>query len=124
MSWVVYCLQFHSKTYVGATLNFSRRIRQHNCEISGGARFTTNRIKHATLLEDATRWTPVFVVHGFPHQRAALQFEWALKHHTRGQKGRTAADRRKSALHALMQMERVTSNAELLSKWPLHVESF
>lgn len=30
-------------TYVGITNNPERRIRQHNCEIKGGARYTTSR---------------------------------------------------------------------------------
>jgi predicted GIY-YIG superfamily endonuclease len=33
-----------SATYVGVTNNFSRRLRQHNAEIQGGARATTSRV--------------------------------------------------------------------------------
>ena len=31
----------NNKTYVGITNNSQRRIRQHNCEIKGGAKYTT-----------------------------------------------------------------------------------
>ena len=76
MSWCVYCLYFgNKKTYVGATLNFSRRIRQHNTELVGGAKYTTNAKKKFSNQD----WKPLFIVHNFPHQRSALQFEWACE---------------------------------------------
>jgi putative endonuclease len=34
--------QDNNKTYVGITNNLIRRLRQHNNEIKGGARYTTN----------------------------------------------------------------------------------
>lgn len=43
MNYIVYFLinNSHNKTYIGITNNHERRIRQHNGEISGGARYTT-----------------------------------------------------------------------------------
>jgi putative endonuclease len=32
----------NNKTYVGITNNYNRRIRQHNSELVGGAKYTTN----------------------------------------------------------------------------------
>jgi predicted GIY-YIG superfamily endonuclease len=32
----------HNKTYVGITNNITRRIRQHNSELVGGAKYTTS----------------------------------------------------------------------------------
>jgi predicted GIY-YIG superfamily endonuclease len=43
MNYCVYLL-YHSnnnKTYIGITNNCNQRIRQHNCEIVGGAKYTT-----------------------------------------------------------------------------------
>ena len=59
-------------TYVGATVNLARRLRQHNGEIKGGAKYTRLGAKGS--------WSVVFTVEGFREQREALQFEWALKH--------------------------------------------
>lgn len=42
MTYVVYCLVSDNgrRTYVGCTNNMPRRLRQHNGELSGGARAT------------------------------------------------------------------------------------
>ncbi len=54
------------KTYVGYTVDPIRRLRQHNGEISAGAKRTRgNQWKHAV------------VVIGFPSKFSALSFEWA-----------------------------------------------
>ena len=115
--WKVYCIQLKDgeKTYCGATNNFSRRIRQHNGELAGGAKYTTL---------SGTDWEPVFLVHGFPNKIAALQFEWALKKQSMKEKGQTRINRRIKALHSLFQKERVTIKADLLSNWNLNVEYF
>lgn len=107
---MVYCLEKNNRTYVGATLNFERRLRQHNGEITGGARYTTF---------SGPGWRPVFHVVGFPNQRAALQFEWAL-HRIRGV-GNNSVERRFNALNTLMRKTRVTSTADLLSSWNLRI---
>ena len=57
-------------TYCGATVDLARRLRQHNGEIAGGAKYT----------KIGKEWKVVFTVEGFREQREALQFEWALKH--------------------------------------------
>lgn len=116
-AWCVYCLKFNNgeKTYVGATVDFARRLRQHNGELVGGAKYTTAA---------GAGWTPVFVVRGFPDQTAALQFEWALKRESLRQAGRDRVERRRRALLALMHKDRVTSRASLLSTWPLSVQHY
>jgi predicted GIY-YIG superfamily endonuclease len=58
-----------SRTYCGTTNNLARRLRQHNAEIAGGARYTRGR-----------RWDCVCTVVGFPSHGAALSFEWWMKH--------------------------------------------
>ncbi len=58
-------------TYVGATVDVDRRLRQHNKEIKGGA--------HATGVKVAAgkSWTRACYVSGFPDWSSALQFEWS-----------------------------------------------
>ena len=58
------------RTYIGFTVNPSRRKRQHNGEISNGA-FKTRKWRP---------WEMVVVVGGFANQRTALQFEWTWQH--------------------------------------------
>ena len=80
-----------NKTYVGATVNPNRRLRQHNCEITGGARATKGR-----------RWQRRFLVGGFADERAALRFEWRWKYLTRQAPGDSFLERRSHALSLLL----------------------
>jgi predicted GIY-YIG superfamily endonuclease len=59
-----------TRSYTGQTNCFQRRIRQHNKELAGGARYTSAKDQS---------WTPIFKVHGFSTLRSVLQFEWAMK---------------------------------------------
>jgi len=63
------------RTYVGATNDFRRRIRQHNREIVGGARATHGHT-----------WHPLFLVQGFATRHELLSFEWWWKHVARVRK--------------------------------------
>jgi structure-specific endonuclease subunit SLX1 len=65
-----YVLYGNNKTYVGYTVNPKRRLRQHNGEITGGARYTRQMHGDARFLA---------IVSPFVDQRTALQFEWAMK---------------------------------------------
>ena len=60
------------KTYIGYTINPKRRLRQHNGEITGGAKKTSY----------ARPWRMICFICGFPTHRSALQFEYA-NHHPR-----------------------------------------
>lgn len=79
------------KTYVGATVNPERRLRQHNGEICGGARATKGRT-----------WVRRFLVGGFADERAALRFEWRWKYLTRQAPGDSFMERRTHALSLLL----------------------
>ncbi len=57
------------RAYVGYTTNPTRRLRQHNREIKGGAGRTSGR-----------SWKLVVVVSGFKTRLEALRFEWMLQH--------------------------------------------
>jgi predicted GIY-YIG superfamily endonuclease len=91
--WFCYMLQSMdgSKTYVGATVNPNRRLRQHNGEISGGARATKGR-----------SWRRAFLIGGFASERPALRFEWRWKWLTRQAPGDTWLERRTHALSLML----------------------
>jgi predicted GIY-YIG superfamily endonuclease len=103
MSWCVYLLQTcdggSKRTYVGASLDVDRRLRQHNGLQSGGAKATHGR-----------QWNRVCHLRGFPSERAALQFEWALKYRSRKEVG-NPVQRRLRALVKLMYGTTLTKKA-------------
>ena len=92
-------------TYVGATIDIHRRLRQHNKEIKGGAVATTSKVARGHT------WNRVLHVHGFPDWSSALQFEWAFKHHSRKFLQYKPMERRMRGLHMIMNMEKPTSKA-------------
>ena len=99
--WKVYLLEEIDgpRTYVGATLDVDRRLKQHNGLQSGGAKATHGR-----------QWRRVCHVTGFPHERSALQFEWKWKNLTKKENG-SALDRRTKALIVLLNSSQSTSKA-------------
>jgi structure-specific endonuclease subunit SLX1 len=115
--WVVYLIgsvspySYMKKTYVGMSNNATRRLRQHNGEIVGGARYT----------RQCRPWAHILVVHGFQNKVQAMQFEWAFKRCTKSVKGRSAVDRRIKALNKLLNKDRWTSNSPLAKEVPLTV---
>lgn len=78
--WKVYLLanQDETQTYVGATIDLDRRLRQHNSELSGGAKYTTS--KSST---NKSYWRRILSLDGFQNKIEALQFEWAFKYYSR-----------------------------------------
>lgn len=78
--WKVYILSNaeETQTYVGATTDVNRRLRQHNSELSGGAKYTTSK-----STQNKTYWKRILYAEGFQTKVEALQFEWALKYHSR-----------------------------------------
>jgi predicted GIY-YIG superfamily endonuclease len=115
MSFFVYLLlSTDNTTYVGATVDLERRLRQHNNEIKGGAYATGLKV-----LKGET-WIRVAHVECFPDWKAALQFEWRWKQLTRKIntiKVRSSLERRMIALKQLLALERPTSKAKTYSEW-------
>lgn len=75
-----YCYLLYTdagQTYVGATTDPDRRLRQHNREISGGARATGIRVAQGQL------WKRACYISGIPEWRSALQIEWRWKNLSR-----------------------------------------
>jgi predicted GIY-YIG superfamily endonuclease len=57
------------RTYIGYTVNVTQRLRKHNGEIKGGAKYTST----------GRPWVIVCHVTGFATNREALRFEWHWK---------------------------------------------
>lgn len=113
-----YCYMLYSsegQTYIGATVDPDRRLRQHNGELAGGARATKMRV-----VEGQT-WTRACYVRGFPDKISALQFEWRWKQLSRraGLEFRhlSPVERRIQALHDLIELEKPTANAVPYSEY-------
>lgn len=113
MSFFVYLLvSTNGNTYVGATVDLTRRLRQHNKEIKGGA--------HATGIKVAQgeTWVRAAHVSGFPDWPAALQFEWRWKQISRKYGVNiNPLEKRMKALKDLLALERPTSKAISYSEW-------
>jgi structure-specific endonuclease subunit SLX1 len=112
MSYVYLLVATNGNTYVGATVDLNRRLRQHNKEIKGGA--------HATGIKVAQgeSWTRVAHVSGFPDWQATLQFEWRWKQLSRKYPLKmNPLERRMTALKELLALERPTSKALAYSEW-------
>ena len=92
---VCYCIrnETKNKTYVGATNHFTRRIRQHNREIVGGAKSTAGH-----------KWHNIILVHGFNTRHDLLSFEWHFKHVVTVNK--SGVKRRVEALKKLLSIDR------------------
>ena len=69
MSYVYLLVSTNGNTYVGATVDLDRRLRQHNKLIKGGAHATGIKVAQGEI------WTRAAHVSGFPDWQAALQFE-------------------------------------------------
>lgn len=119
-SYVYLLMSSSGNTYVGATNNLDRRLRQHNKEIAGGAHATGTRVSRGET------WTRIAYVSGFPNWQAALQFEWRWKQVTRKIHATTrvhmdslgSVRRRFMALKILLEFERPTTKAIPYAEWP------
>ena len=114
MSFFVYLLlSSDSSTYVGATVDLDRRLRQHNKEIKGGAYATGAKVLKGEM------WIRAAHVEGFPDWQSALQFEWRWKQLTRKIAGSMhPLKRRMIALKQLLNLDRPTTKAKAYIEWP------
>lgn len=101
-------------TYIGATIDLDRRLRQHNKEIKGGAHATGSRVARGEI------WHRVAYVSEFPDWQAALQFEWRWKNLSRTKAFRNIKkpiDRRLAALNQLLSLAKSTEKAIPFVQW-------
>ena len=76
----------HNKTYLGITNNLKRRLRQHNREIKGGAKYTSMNLMNG-------KWNYYLLIPNLT-KREALSKERIIKNKRRKGKGKTPLDRR------------------------------
>ena len=101
-----------NSTYVGATVDLDKRLRQHNGEITGGAVMTTSKVKKGK------NWSRVCYVSGFPDWRAALQFEWRWKQISRKLSASIPPiERRLKSLRKLLSLDKPTTKAIPYIEW-------
>ena len=111
-----YCYLLYTdegQTYVGATVDPDRRLRQHNKEIVGGARATGIRVNQGLT------WKRACYV-SLPEWKTALQFEWRWKQlgRTQCKNIRNPLDRRLYSLRTLLSLERPTTAAIPYDMYP------
>jgi structure-specific endonuclease subunit SLX1 len=116
MSYFVYFIQStNGSTYIGATIDLDKRIRQHNKEIKGGANATSIKVQQGEI------WSYICYVENFPDWNEALKFEWRWKQISRQiQKNKPTQkpiERRMEALNILLNLNKPTSKAKLYSEW-------
>ena len=112
MSYVYLLVSTNGNTYVGATVDLERRLRQHNKEIKGGAYATGIKVCQGEV------WTRAAHVSGFPDWQAALQFEWRWKQLSRKLSIQmNPLERRILALKQLLDLPQSTSKAKPYSDW-------
>lgn len=79
---VVVCYLIESeptgRTYCGFTNNLEHRIRQHNGELTGGAKSTSR--------PNTRPWRLIAVLFGLETKQKGLRLEWAIKHPRVGRK--------------------------------------
>jgi len=98
-NYIVYLLHNSENpcTYIGSTNNPSRRIRQHNGELVGGARYT-----HRNKPEiDSEKWQYYGYI-PYLDKHMALSIEKRIQIRSRKMKDRRAIDRRLSAIEQIL----------------------
>ena len=108
--WKFYIIVKDRCTYAGVSPDPERRLRQHNGEIKGGAKYP---------LSKGSGWKHACIIEGFPTKQNALQFEWAVKHCPPRNKGGLRA--RMEKIKDVMSRDRWTSNSPKSSEINLHV---
>ena len=106
-NYIIFDKKFKSKkTYIGSTINPTRRFRQHNQEIKGGAKYTRGG-----------KWIPYIVLYDLFHTKSSvLSYEWNLKNSSKKFKQSNSYLKRKKGLEKFTNKQNwVTQICNLLS---------
>ena len=109
--WVFYIIHNRGATYAGVSPDPVRRLRQHNGEIVGGAKYTTGK---------GPGWEHICLVRGFQDKIHSMQFEWAVKHVAPRNAGGVV--NRIKKLYAVLNKPKWTSKAPDADTVPLILE--
>jgi len=103
----------NQKTYNGYTVNSTKRLRQHNGEITGGARST----------KCSKTWKYICIISGFPDKINALQCEWRIKKPFNKRRTREycGPEGRIKGLNYVLHLDKWTSNSVIVD-FPLEVK--
>ena len=117
MSFVYFIESTNGSTYIGATVNLDKRIRQHNKEITGGAKLTSNKVIKGEI------WQYICFVENFPTYNEALKFEWRWKQISRQIQKKnpklSPREKRLTALTQLLNLTQSTSKAIPYQEWEI-----
>jgi predicted GIY-YIG superfamily endonuclease len=110
-SWKFYIIINGQYTYAGVSPDPVKRLRKHNGEICGGAKYTTSK---------GSGWKHVCLIEGFQTKNQALQFEWAVKHVPPRNSG--GIIQRLKKLYTVLNKNQWTSKSPLSTTVPLVIE--
>lgn len=100
--WFCYVLENgNGKTYNGSTNNVVRRLRQHNGDIKGGAKYTTRN----------GQWTAYFLMTGFVDHINCLQCEWKIKYPIGRSRKYRSVEGRIKGINDVIKLNRWTNNS-------------
>ena len=106
--YFVYLLksEVSNRFYIGYTVNLRKRIRQHNGEISGGAKRTRKN----------RPWKIVMYISGFKYERTAMQYEYMIQHPPKKLRKKGGGILKyMTIMKRLLQQEKICSTAPLNS---------
>jgi len=96
MDYNVYLLynSVNNYTYIGSTNNLTRRIRQHNGELVGGAKYTRNKKQNGS-------WIIYGIINNLD-KHTALSIEKKIQIKSKKSKGKTPLERRIAAINLIL----------------------
>ena len=100
-----------NRTYNGYTVDLKKRLRQHNQEIKGGAKYTKS-------FGNKT-WEYIAYIEGIPNYKNALQCEWRIKHpdnKRRRSKKYCSPEGRIKGLNLVLKTNKWTNNSVIENK--------
>ena len=96
-NWSLYLLENsdNKRTYLGVTVDIKRRLRQHNGDLVGGARYTKSNKGEGI-------WILKTIINGLTKSEA-LSYERTIKNKRKYGKGLTPLDRRMYLINLVVQ---------------------